>query len=755
MPPSAADCASVLSLSPSSTPSPLEMPGSSSPAPSPQSFRSRPLNFAVFRLPPPSFSASSGSSSATSLTSIPSSAVFPPTPATVAREPGAEYSFFNLPPTTVPVSQKLDGVNSDASDDLGISAPISLAPSLSFSSIASTNSTRSSFSCSSESDGCLSISPVSSAQSNCATPMRSFSTTSFLRMKADANAAEDLNAILPLCPSELGMMLASTPDNVVVFDVRPYAQYAVEHIRGAVNLCVPSTLLRRPGFTVPKILDSLAAEDMEKAAAYMSASSVVIYDSSSVNLTVTSSAFLTARKFFTCPEFEGSVYYKAGGLCAFASRYQNFIEESPAPSPAASKKSACDSKCMPILSGLRLPMFSKKQPPVNPFFSNIRQNMDLIGGVGEPIPVRVPSACSAAVQKKLPLWLQQVISPVDGAKKIADRFLDIERAEKGRLEMAFSSSCTITTAAPSTSQCALTSLFQSSSTSNTPTPTAESARFSISAALERGTKNRYNNIFPYDHTRVRLASCAPGSCDYINASYVQASGSVKRYIATQGPLPDTFADFWSVVWDQKVRVIVMLTPVMEGGQVKCDSYWKETRYGALRLTLLSDEEVKLTSETNTIVRIRKFTLANVSDVPREITHIQYVSWPDLGAPADPKDIVALSELSTRCNAGGESDISAALASHPVVVHCSAGCGRTGTFCTVDSAIDILARQSLKLVKNEGMDDLINQVVSDLRTQRLSMVQCLRQYVICYECVLEWEVQQVLKGGVISLAEKKA
>ncbi|KAK9365249.1 protein-tyrosine phosphatase-like protein [Lipomyces kononenkoae] len=536
------------------------------------------------------------------------------------------------------------------------------------------------------------------------------------------------------------MNIASTPSKIIILDVRPYAQYAAERIRRAENICVPSTLLKRPAFTFCKIFDSLPAEQKTRFSKWKSAQSVIVYDAASTALTVSSPVFQTARKFVNEPGFNGRVYFLHGGICEFSRQLPDLVESGSSPSTssttstsATSTSKKCESLCLPILSGLHLPVFSKKQPPVNPFFSNIRQNMDLVGGVGEPLPVHIPENCSPKYIQRLPLWLQDVCSS-DGPKIIAERFLEIEKAEKGRLESAFSS-CTIANACP------LKNPFSKREPEN------QEQKFSISAALERGTKNRYNNIFPYDHTRVKL-SCAPGSCDYINASFISAHGSTKRYIATQGPLPETFCDFWSVVWDQNVRVILMLTPTSEGGQVKCHSYWQDTRYGQFVLSPLSEQEVLLSPKTTTKVRIRKFSLshAGLPGSPlREITHIQYVSWPDLGTPADPIDIVALSRLTGQFSSSGNG------VDPPVVVHCSAGCGRTGTFCTVDSVIDILSHnKEYDSPTSRKTEDLVAEVVHDLRTQRLSMVQCLRQFVLCYDSVLVWKIEQLENEDKLAL-----
>ena len=155
---------------------------------------------------------------------------------------------------------------------------------------------------------------------------------------------------------------------------------------------------------------------------------------------------------------------------------------------------------------------------MNPFFSNIRQNMDLIGGVGE-IPVTIPPLLQSEGKPSLPTWLNKIVSE-NGAKLVSERFLAIEEAEKERMQKALNVSVTY---------------------NPDPTgPSMESTNRHTLAGVEKGQKNRYNNIWPYDHTRVKLKDYPVDSCDYINASYIKSSRSKKRYIATQGPLPSTF-----------------------------------------------------------------------------------------------------------------------------------------------------------------------------------------------------------------------
>ena len=268
--------------------------------------------------------------------------------------------------------------------------------------------------------------------------------------------------------------------------------------------------------------------------------------------------------------------------------------------------------------------------------------------------------------------------------------------------------------------------------------------------------------------------------------------------------------------------MVMLTAEKEGGQIKAHKYWEDRQYGPLSLHFLSEHKVSIdpsrihkrkmsqhsgqrrsthpqnlseqtvVSSDEPFVIVRRFTLSHANhpfERMREITQLQYSSWPDFGAPAHPAHLLGLVE---QCESVVRASNNQMTPSHrPVLVHCSAGCGRTGTFCTVDSVIDMMRRQrqrrhnnrsnssgsdaSLHLRQTTPMEvdqgappkhdsffgndvsltaqaqngnwldrddiDLIEKTVEDFRLQRLSMVQSLRQFVLCYESILEWMAEE--------------
>ncbi|KAM7379598.1 hypothetical protein PAMP_005142 [Pampus punctatissimus] len=229
-------------------------------------------------------------------------------------------------------------------------------------------------------------------------------------------------------------------------------------------------------------------------------------------------------------------------------------------------------------------------------------------------------------------------------------------------------------------------------------------------------KNRYANVIAYDHSRVVLTSvdAVPGS-DYINANYIDGYRKQNAYIATQGPLPETLSDFWRMVWEQRSSTIVMMTRLEEKSRVKCDQYWPargtET-YGMIQVTMLDTVELATYS-------VRTFALyKNGSSEKREVRQFQFMAWPDHGVPEYPTPILAFLRRVKACNPPDAG---------PMVVHCSAGVGRTGCFIVIDAM--------LERMKHEKSVDIYGHVTC-MRAQRNYMVQTEDQYIFIHEALLE-------------------
>ncbi|XP_061776858.1 receptor-type tyrosine-protein phosphatase F-like isoform X5 [Nerophis ophidion] len=229
-------------------------------------------------------------------------------------------------------------------------------------------------------------------------------------------------------------------------------------------------------------------------------------------------------------------------------------------------------------------------------------------------------------------------------------------------------------------------------------------------------KNRYANVIAYDHSRVVLTSvdAVPGS-DYLNANYIDGYRKQNAYIATQGPLPETLSDFWRMVWEQRSSTIVMMTRLEEKSRVKCDQYWPSRgteTYGMIQVTMLDTVELATYS-------VRTFALyKNGSSEKREMRQFQFMAWPDHGVPEYPTPILAFLRRVKACNPPDAG---------PMVVHCSAGVGRTGCFIVIDAM--------LERMKHEKSVDIYGHVTC-MRAQRNYMVQTEDQYIFIHEALLE-------------------
>ncbi|XP_073713759.1 receptor-type tyrosine-protein phosphatase S-like isoform X5 [Misgurnus anguillicaudatus] len=229
-------------------------------------------------------------------------------------------------------------------------------------------------------------------------------------------------------------------------------------------------------------------------------------------------------------------------------------------------------------------------------------------------------------------------------------------------------------------------------------------------------KNRYANVIAYDHTRVILAQTdgIMGS-DYINANYIDGYRKQNAYIATQGPLPETFGDFWRMVWEQRAASVVMMTRLEEKSRIKCDQYWPSRgtdTYGAVQVTLLD------TMELATFC-VRTFSLhKNGCNERREVRQFQFTAWPDHGVPEYPTPFLAFLRRVKSCNPPDAG---------PVIVHCSAGVGRTGCLIVIDAM--------LERIRHERTVDVYGHVTL-MRSQRNYMVQTEDQYGFIHEALLE-------------------
>lgn len=265
-------------------------------------------------------------------------------------------------------------------------------------------------------------------------------------------------------------------------------------------------------------------------------------------------------------------------------------------------------------------------------------------------------------------------------------------------------------------------------------------------------KNRYSSVLALERTRVQVAS---GSSDYINANFVDGihQDSKKAYIAAQAPIPDTFSDFWHMVWEQNVHIIVMLTRLCEGGRVKADRYWptrRPKRFG--------DIVVRLDKIETTLMgyKIKQFQVERPNQLPRTVYQYHFLDWPDHGVPADPSHLLHMmqriddhskqleeqdsEELMTSTSSSGSETPSAEeedVVDHfghgrvrsPLLIHCSAGIGRTGAFMVIHTALHKLLEEG-----KETNDVDMKALVASIRDQRAGVLTGLCQYSFCIDAV---------------------
>lgn len=251
----------------------------------------------------------------------------------------------------------------------------------------------------------------------------------------------------------------------------------------------------------------------------------------------------------------------------------------------------------------------------------------------------------------------------------------------------------------------------------------ERASCSIATSETNANKNRYSDCVPYDHARIRLGN--NGDDDYINASTISDSDPKCKYIATQGPLPNTTNAFWQMVWEQGSCVIVALTRPIENGMTMCHHYWPVE--GSARF---NDFEVNLVSEHiwSDDYLVRSFYLKNVQTMEtRTVTQFHFLTWGELNNPPSARALLDFRRKVNKCFRGRSS---------PIIVHCNDGVGRTGSFILLDTVLNRICKGAREIN--------IAATLEHIRDQRAKMVKTKDQFEFVFVAVAE-EVTHLLKA----------
>ncbi|KAI9022565.1 protein-tyrosine phosphatase-like protein [Hyaloraphidium curvatum] len=571
-----------------------------------------------------------------------------------------------------------------------------------------------------------------------------------------------------VAPAELAVALRALPDEaaLLVVDVRAADVFARGHVASAVNVCLPSTLLRRTSFGLDKLLLTLTSDADRRAFAGLAGKTlVVLVDGASDRLLPDSPGALLLQKLAK-DAGKAKLGFLQGGFAAFAKEFPDLVSTSEEPPDGA----ACNRPShLPSVAGagaisvVRGPASAAGTPgPGTP--SRIKPILTApagffpphAGGASSEYQTHVDSAPEELRRMRifggdvaadgLPGFLRELVASGDVGARLREIFKVIESEEQQR--------------------------FQSSWRATSP-----GDPFSISVGIEKGYKNRYSNIWPYNANRFVLKGWGQVGCDYINASYIDLPKQPHAYICTQGPIPSTFADFWLMVYESNSRIVLMLTKEEDHGRRQCHRYWPSAAESVMDLGPQLSVHIASEEQIAPHLVARKLVLTCRGDPPevekRHVLQLQYLAWPDHGVPEDARKVIEFRELVDVLRARANGEVGESV---PMVVHCSAGCGRTGTFCTIDHVFDELFPESRRQPLPPSADtatpwydaldlgelvrstaeavsaacgpcrrdpgtDLVFDTVMHLRTQRLLMVQTYAQLAFCYEALLNKCISQ--------------
>lgn len=564
----------------------------------------------------------------------------------------------------------------------------------------------------------------------------------------------------------------------LIVDIRPYNNYSISRLENAHNICIPTTLLKRPTYDLLHVISTTALpkDIKERITSCQEPTNVLVYDASSTEKSVSFGLYQTIQKFlkhecFTVGFLNGGFQQLHELLRDSSLVLSDTTPVSPNPPLTSLEVSKLDSgskdsfvsspgndssrETSPFLSGFTLP-------------SATTANQKMLMSIKKTLPkldttttytykLRLPEGFEEHMHR-LPKWLSFFAEEYGSDRYnekvlgiLSEKFNRLEKSEQVRLSMAISNTShenkedkeskdsSIANALSPGVHLRLHSGTGSGYCSpSAPCPYCDKIHYTIPKGVEYGYKNRYNNIWPYEHSRVKLISSP--SCttpkkelsdDYFNANYIKFKKLAQReYIATQSPLESTQEDFWNTVWYNGVKGVVCLN---KPSVFAPKTYYEEDQYfdkSRLSVKIKGVEEEKGFA-------VRKMEMEKHGK-RRYVYHFAYTEWPDFGVPDNFDTVSRLLKAKNekiellKDQKPPTSEISNTL---DLLVHCSAGCGRTGCFITLDMVNECFAHANSETYDPWGSKDLIFKAVQLQRQQRIAMVQTLDQFIYCYESIL--------------------
>lgn len=285
--------------------------------------------------------------------------------------------------------------------------------------------------------------------------------------------------------------------------------------------------------------------------------------------------------------------------------------------------------------------------------------------------------------------------------------------------------------------------------------------YNVSNEDENFEKNRYRNVLPYDDNRIIL-KMFKNQNGYINASPLQLPFNERRYILTQGPLSNTLDDFWQMVYDENSWLIVMLSKIFEHGQMKCHPYFPTLQKKTINSRLFSCQLLGEINKGNYAVRkiqlipqnkyFESQSIEQPKSVKKIVYHYQYLKWPDFDVPEKTGDFLQflfevrkawnkLEDKDSELRTSNPVEQKTSAKNSPIICHCSAGIGRTGTFVIVDTVLSILEKQKMCDTSAPSTTDLLplsfEDLVVSLRRYRMGLIQTPQQLRFSLMAIVDW------------------